>query len=63
MFEEPSNETNFSQGDPCLMHINYQKRVDNKINLTKVPCEAIGQLLVDKFHQIFRTIHQKSQQS
>ena len=60
MVEEPLSETNFSQGDPCLMHTNCQKRVDNKRNLTNVPCEAIGQLLVDLFHQIFGTIHQKS---
>lgn len=61
MVEEPSSETNFSQGDPYLMHTYCQKRVDNKINLTNVPCEAIGQLLVDHFHQIFGTIHQNSQ--
>ena len=44
------------------MHTNYQKRVDNKINFTKVPGEAVGQL-VDQFHKIFGIIHQKSQQS
>ena len=58
--EEPSSETNFSQGDPCLMHTNCQKSVDNKRNSTNVPCEAIGQLLVDHFHQIFGPIYQKS---
>ena len=40
------------------MHTNCQKSVDNKRNSTNVPCEAIGQLLVDHFHQIFGTIHQ-----
>ena len=46
MVEEPSSRKIFSQGDPCLMHTNCQKRVDKKINLTNVPCEAIGQLLL-----------------
>ena len=50
MVEEPSSEKNSSQGYSCLMHTNYQKAIDNKRNVTNVPCEAVGKLLVDHFH-------------